>query len=67
MMNFVDEEIMEYLIKENSTSLSRLRCFIGDTYDNNIYKLDGYGNLENVSNDDFEYCIDECIEKLKEV
>lgn len=66
LVYFVDEEIMEYLIKENSTSLCRLRYFINDTYDADIYKLDGYGNLENVSNDDFEFCIDECINKLKE-
>ena len=63
---FVDEEIMDYLIKENSSSLTRLRCFIGDTFDAVIYKLDGYGNLENVEDDDFEYCIDECIERLND-
>ena len=63
---FVDDEILTYLIKENSDSVSRLRCFINDTNDDNIYKLDGYGNLENVNINDFEFCIDEAITKLKE-
>lgn len=66
LCNFVDEEILQQLIKENAKDgLSRLRYFINNTYDDTIYKLDGYENLENVDNSDFEYCIDECIEKLK--
>ena len=64
---FVDEEILQQLIEENAKyGISRLRCFINNTYDANIYKLDGYENLENVSDSDFEYCIDECIEKLQQ-
>lgn len=59
--NYVDDELLEYLIKENSTDIRRLRCFIGDTYDDNIYRLDGYGNLANVEKDDFECLIDELI------
>lgn len=66
LVEFVDDEILTYLIKENSDSVSRLRCFINDTNDDNIYKLDGYGNLENVNINDFEFCIDEAITKLKE-
>ena len=67
LCNFVDEDIMDYLIKENSTSLTRLRYFIGNTSDAVIYKLDSYGNLENVTDDDFEYCVDACLDKLKEI
>ena len=48
---------MEYIVKENATDLSRLRFFIGDTYDADIYRLDAYGNLESAS--EYEY-IDEC-------
>lgn len=66
LVEFVDDEMLEYLIKENSSSLSRLRFFINDTNDDNIYKLNGYGNLENVTIDDFEFCIDEAITKLEE-
>lgn len=66
LIEFVDEEILEYLINQNKDSLSRLRYFINDTYDDSIYKLNGYGNLENVERDDFIYCIDEAISKLKE-
>ena len=66
LIEFVDYEILEYLINQNKDSLSRLRYFINDTYDDSIYKLNGYGNLENVERDDFIYCIDEAISKLKE-
>lgn len=66
LVNFVDDEMVNYLIKENSDSVSRLRCFINDTNDDYIYKLNGYGNLENVYINDFEFCIDEAITKLKE-
>lgn len=31
LVEFVDDEILTYLIKENSDSVSRLRCFINDT------------------------------------
>lgn len=65
-VEFVDDEIMEYLIKDCDNDIDRLRCFIGDTHSDYIYKLDGYGNLENVTDDDFEHCIDNAIEQLKE-
>lgn len=64
--DFVTEDILEYIVKENATDLSRLRFFIGDTYDADIYRLDGYGNLANVDKSDFEYIIDELIENLQE-
>lgn len=62
--DFVTEELLEYIVKENATDLSRLRYFIGDTYDDDIYRLDGYGNLANVDTDDFEDLIDELTEYL---
>lgn len=62
--DFVPEELLEYIVKENANDLSRLRCFIGDTYDDDIYRLDGYGNLANVDIDDFEDLIDELTEYL---
>lgn len=63
--DFVDEESLEYLIKENSTDLSRLRCFINGTYDADIYRLNGYGNLVNIGKDDFELLIDHLIYDIR--
>ena len=65
--DFVDDEILEYIVKEQSLGgVSRLRCFIGDTYDANLYRLDGYGNLANVDNSDFEYLINDIVLSLEE-
>ena len=65
--DFVDDEILEYIVKEESLGgISRLRCFIGDTYDANLYRLDGYGNLANVDNSDFEDLIDDIVQTLEE-
>lgn len=59
--DFVGDEELEYIVKEQATDLSRLRYFLGDTYDANLYRLDGYGNLANVEKDDFESLIDDLI------
>lgn len=71
MYNFIDDELLTYHIEAIKDSygyydLTRLRYFINNTYDDSIYYLDGYGNLENVTTDDISYCIDEAIEKLEE-
>lgn len=66
IVEFVDDEIMEYLIEACGNDIDRLRCFIGDTHSSSLYKVDRYGNLENVNDDDFIYCIDEIIERIKE-
>lgn len=64
--DFVCDDMEDYLIKQNSDSIERLRYFIGDTYHDWIYRLDGYGNLENVDNDDFEYLCDELIDMVND-
>ena len=65
--DFVDDEILEYIvIKEAKGGVDRLRFFIGDTYSDNIYRLDGYGNLANVDNSDFGYLIDDIVQSLEE-
>ena len=64
--NFVCDEMEDYFIKENSDSIERLRYFINDTYDDGIYKLDGYGNLANVDDSDFERICDDLIDMVKE-
>lgn len=64
--DFVDDEVLDYILVEQSKNgLSSLRCFIGDTYDDRIYRLDGYGNLVNVDNSDFEDLIDEISEEIE--
>ena len=63
--DFVTEDLLEYIVKENATDLSRLRCFINNTYEDNIYMLDGYGNLRNVDNGDFENLIDDIVSDLQ--
>ncbi len=63
--DFVTEDLLEYIVKENATDLSRLRCFIGNTYDADIYMLDGYGNLQNVEESDFENLIDDIVSDLQ--
>jgi hypothetical protein len=66
---FMDEYLLEdyfqnVLAKE--PNLARIRHFIGDTYDDTIYKFDGYGNLANVDKDDFTEVIDNVQDKLLE-
>lgn len=64
--NFVNDDDMEYLIKQNSDSIDRLRCFIGDTYSSDLYRIDGYGNLANVEQSDLEDLCDELIDMAKD-
>ena len=61
-----NDELLEDLIKQNSDDIDRLRCFIGDTYSADIYRLDGYGNLANVTSGDMEMLIDELIDIAKD-
>lgn|SRR5574344_995965 len=57
LCNFIDEqevvtedEVLQNFIPEK-TDLASLRCFINTTYDDTIYRIDGYGNLDNVTTD----------------
>jgi len=64
---FVDEELLEDYFKNvlaKDFSLARIRHFLGDTRDDDIYRFDGYGNLANVDNDDFIEVIDNVEDKL---
>lgn len=62
---FVDEYLLEdYMKNQDLTDINRLRCFIGDTYSDDIYRFDGYGNLANVDNSDFEEVIDNLLYEL---
>ncbi len=64
--DFVDEESLDYLIQQADNDIDRLRCFIGDTYSADIYKLDGYGNLQNVDSDDLKMLCDDLIEMVRD-
>lgn len=64
--DFVDEESLDYLIQQADNDIDRLRCFIGDTYSADIYKLDGYGNLQNVDSDDLKMLCDDLIEIVRD-
>ena len=63
--NYVTSEDEDRVISENSDSIDRLRYFIGDTYSAEIYRLDGYGNLENVTGDDLQDLCDDLVKELK--
>ena len=61
----VDEEDEKNILAQNSDSIDRLRFFIGQTYRSDMYKIDGYGNLANVDDGDFEELCDELIEVVE--
>ena len=52
--NYVTSDDEDMVISENSDSIDRLRYFIGDTYSADIYRIDGYGNLENITSEDLK-------------
>ena len=60
-----EEDDMAIHIERAENDINRLRCFIGDTHYANIYKLDGYGNLQNISLSDLEDACDYVIETAK--
>lgn len=66
ILDVIDNEILDYLIKD--TNCQRLFYLTkGIEYSDNIYKINAYGNLENVTSDDVKLCIDMTIEKLEEI
>jgi len=60
----VDEQVSDYI--QRNPDEARLRNFFGKTYTDSIYKMNGYGNLVNVSSSDFEDLIDSLVEKIEE-
>lgn len=55
--NFIDYSTAEEIARTEleTNGLSRLKCFIGNCYlDTDLFRLDGYGNLENVTVDTLE-------------
>lgn len=61
--DFIDDELLKDYITQQlkDYGVDRVRCILNDTYNDDIYYIDAYGNLNNVSNDIFEECIDNAI------
>ena len=65
--DFIDYETAEEIARNelNNGGLIRLRCYLGDANLNDeIFKLDGYGNLENITIDDLNNLKDEILENI---
>ncbi len=60
----IDDEGVTLELERLQNDLTRIRYFIGNTYDADIYRIDGYGNLANV---DTNYMKDLCEEMIDEV
>lgn len=63
--NYVTSDDEDMAISENSDSIDRLRYFIGDTYSADIYRIDGYGNLENITSEDLKDLCDDLVAQLR--
>lgn len=67
--DFIDYETAEEIAKNelNNGGLLRLNYYLGDTNLNDeIFKLDGCGNLENITIDDLNNLKDEIIENIND-
>lgn len=67
--DFIDYETAEEIARNelNNGGLVRLSYYLGDTNLNDeIFKLDGYGNLENIDIDDLNNLKDEILENIND-
>lgn len=65
--DFLEDDDLDYFLeKEVKDGVDRLRCFINDTYSDDMYRLDGYGNLANITIGDFENLIDDLIYQIEQ-
>jgi hypothetical protein len=65
--NFIDEELLGILIKEQWDVDTIIGQLIGlESNKDNFYIMDAYGHLTEVEKSDFEYLLDELIESLEE-
>ena len=65
--DFIDYETAEEIARNElqNGGLIRLRCYLEDVNLNDeIFKLDGYGNLENIDIDDLNNLKDEILENI---
>ena len=69
------EDVIDYEIAEEQAKyeleqggLVRLYYFLGDANCNNdIFRIDGYGNLQDITKDDLDYIKEEIIDKIDEM
>lgn len=60
------EERAKYELEKGG--LIRLYYFLGDAnLNNDIFKINGYGNLEDITKEDLEYLKDNILEKVEEL
>lgn len=61
------EERAKYELENNG--LIRLYYFLGDTiiYGNEVFRINAYGNLENINKDDLENLKQEILDKIEEL
>ena len=67
--DYIDYELAEEIAKREieEGGLIRLYYFLGDAnLNNNIFKINGYGNLEDIDIDDLKILKDEILENLKD-
>lgn len=65
--DILDDDDLDYWLEEAAKEgIDRVRCFVADTYSDDIYKLDGYNNLANVTDGDLESLVYELTEKIKD-
>lgn len=68
-VEFVDDESLKYYVEYQFKEFGPERLFYMTRhlqYCDSIYKINAYGNLENVDNYDFLCCINNALDKLKE-
>ena len=69
MLEIVDDETLQYYLdyQFKNFGMERVPCIFANVdHSASIYKINGYGNLENVNDNDLECCIDEAIDTLKD-
>lgn len=61
----VAEDIAKYELENGG--LVRLYYFLGDANCNNsVFRINGYGNLEDITKDDLEYLKEDILDRLKD-
>lgn len=66
ILKVVDEELLPYYLESNNDPQRLFYAMMQVEYADDLYKVNAYGNLENIKPEDFELCIDEAINRLKE-
>lgn len=67
--DYIDYEIAEEYAKNEleNGGLIRLWYFLGDcNFNNEIFRINGYGNLEDITKEDLEYLKEDILDRLKE-